>query len=569
MVYLILVNITLTLCYLLYRLFFKRFTFFQLNRFYLLGTVVLSLVVPVGLFIDISANGFMDEQLPTVDLSSLIAEEFVVGINRDNTTSLGEVLQLIYWGGVSIAIGWMLFRFFRVVSLLRDNHPDFSFAFFHRVVLGEKAEGNQAIVDHELIHVEQGHSYDLLLVELVKAFNWFNPVLRSYLKEVKFQHECIADELCSIDKVAYAELLVAQAMQVKSIHFLHEFSNTSILKNRIVMLFKDKSKRRYKLLYFSIAPVILLAVLSTLIFNTSKAKDLVQNIEDKVEDAKIDNVQKHLSLPFTESGEIVAAVRQQVKLVGTKTDAEPRDTTKLSSKIEVSPEPIGGFERFRSWIGENYVYPKDAIAAKVEGQIVTSFVVETDGSLSEFKIIRDLGHGTGKAAIDLLKKSVKWMPSIKNGEKVRVAFTLPISLKTPQNAAKIILKGSTPASSSKEQSTSSLAVDDNKTIFTAVEVNPEPVGGLNSFRMWLGSNYRYPQEAIDAELKGQMVVSFIVEADGELTDFKVVKDLGYGTADAAIEVLQKAANWRPGIQNGKKVRVAYTLPITFNFQQQS
>lgn len=104
-------------------------------------------------------------------------------------------------------------------------------------------------------------------------------------------------------------------------------------------------------------------------------------------------------------------------------------------------------------------------------------------------------------------------------------------------------------------------------IFTAVEVNPEPIGGLNAFRKWVGDNYTYPQGAIDAGVKGQVVVSFVVERDGSLTDIKVVKDLSYGTGQAAVNVLKKAKKWKPGIQNGRPVRVAYTLPITLNLQQ--
>ncbi|MGO3107836.1 MAG: energy transducer TonB [Sphingobacterium sp.] len=104
-------------------------------------------------------------------------------------------------------------------------------------------------------------------------------------------------------------------------------------------------------------------------------------------------------------------------------------------------------------------------------------------------------------------------------------------------------------------------------IFSAVEVQPMPMGGLNAFRKWVGENYTYPSGAIDAGVKGQVVVSFVVERDGSLTDIKVVKDLSYGTGQAAINVLKRAKKWKPGIQNGRPVRVAYTLPISLNLQQ--
>src|SRR5690606_4683387 len=103
-------------------------------------------------------------------------------------------------------------------------------------------------------------------------------------------------------------------------------------------------------------------------------------------------------------------------------------------------------------------------------------------------------------------------------------------------------------------------------IFTAVEANQERNSGLNVFCARAGRKSCYPQGAIDAGVKGQVVVSFVVERDGRLTDIKVIKDLSYGTGTAAVNVLKKAKPWKPGIQNGRPVRVAYTLPIPLNLQ---
>ena len=104
-------------------------------------------------------------------------------------------------------------------------------------------------------------------------------------------------------------------------------------------------------------------------------------------------------------------------------------------------------------------------------------------------------------------------------------------------------------------------------IFQSVEINPEPPGGMAQFMQWVGKNYQYPQAAMDAGVNGQVQVAFVVERDGSLTDIRVVKDLKFGTGDAAVKLLQKAPKWSPGIQNGRPVRVAYTLPIRLNLQQ--
>ncbi|HMR18024.1 MAG TPA: energy transducer TonB [Sphingobacterium sp.] len=104
-------------------------------------------------------------------------------------------------------------------------------------------------------------------------------------------------------------------------------------------------------------------------------------------------------------------------------------------------------------------------------------------------------------------------------------------------------------------------------IFTSVEINPSPKEGMDAFRKWIADNYQYPSGAIDAGVKGTVTVSFVVERNGELTDIKVLKDLSYGTGQAAIALLKRAKAWNPGIQNGRPVRVAYTLPIRLDLTQ--
>jgi len=97
--------------------------------------------------------------------------------------------------------------------------------------------------------------------------------------------------------------------------------------------------------------------------------------------------------------------------------------------------------------------------------------------------------------------------------------------------------------------------------FVSVQVMPEPMGGMAAFVNWVGKNYAYPDRALEQGIKGAVVVSFVVETDGTLTDITVLRDIGFGTGDEAIRVLKKAAKWKPGVQNGRHVRVKYTLPI--------
>lgn len=102
--------------------------------------------------------------------------------------------------------------------------------------------------------------------------------------------------------------------------------------------------------------------------------------------------------------------------------------------------------------------------------------------------------------------------------------------------------------------------EDNNIYNTAgIEVKPDFPGGIAKFYKYVERNYQIPEEE---GLKGKVFVSFVVEKDGSLTDIKVIRDIGYGTGKEAIRVLKASPKWTPGEQNGKKVRVLYSLPIS-------
>jgi protein TonB len=106
----------------------------------------------------------------------------------------------------------------------------------------------------------------------------------------------------------------------------------------------------------------------------------------------------------------------------------------------------------------------------------------------------------------------------------------------------------------------SVVEDDNQIYNTAgIEVKPDFPGGLEKFYKFVGKNFQVPDEE---GLKGKIFVTFVVEKDGSLTDIKVLRDIGYGTGKEAIRVLKSCPRWNPGEQNGKKVRVLYSLPIS-------
>ena len=114
-----------------------------------------------------------------------------------------------------------------------------------------------------------------------------------------------------------------------------------------------------------------------------------------------------------------------------------------------------------------------------------------------------------------------------------------------------------------EVKSESPSAEDNLIYNTAgIEVKPEFPGGLQEFYNFIGKNYKVPNVK---NLKGKVFVMFVVEKDGSLSDIKVLRDIGHGTGEEAVRVLKECPKWIPGEQNGKKVRVLYSLPISIQF----
>lgn len=103
--------------------------------------------------------------------------------------------------------------------------------------------------------------------------------------------------------------------------------------------------------------------------------------------------------------------------------------------------------------------------------------------------------------------------------------------------------------------------------FTAIEKLPTFPGGMEAWAKFLSKNLRYPERASSAGVSGRVYMSFIVEKDGKITDIQVSRAAGYGFDEEAKRVLKLAPQWKPGIQNGKPVRVRYTMPINFTIQE--
>ncbi|WP_114941111.1 M56 family metallopeptidase [Mucilaginibacter endophyticus] len=541
--YLLLVNIYLLLFYGFYVLLLRKETFFQLNRLYLVSAALLSFMIPV---IQASwvQNLFITQQVKYTLYSSPVAVYNFKPI-EESPVSIGEILFLVYVAGIvflSARLVWQLFKLKKVIS---QPEPQVSYSFFKTVKLNADGEVNEAIATHEDVHAQQWHSADVLLIELVMIINWFNPIVYFYRRAIKHIHEFIADRHAveaGTDKADYAMLLLSQTFNTPTHGLVNSFFNKSLLKERIIMLQKNKSHRISLAKYGLSAPLfILMMVLSSATINNSDAISVINTKADKV-----------FSTPASKVTEIT--IDEPIR--AEKHNVAAADTTPIYTSVEKVPEFSGGLQAFSKFLQSNLRYPANARAQKIQGRVIITFVVERDGALSNEKVVRGITDDLNNEALRVIKLSPNWKPGMQGNRTVRTQYSVPISFKLA--ADEDTIKTTTPAKFSIAS-----AQPGSDQVFTAVEQVPEFKGGINAFGKFLATNIRYPKDAREKNIQGRVVATFVVEKDGSLSDFKVLRGIGYGCDEEAIRVLKLSPEWKPGTQNGRAVRVQYSVPISF------
>ncbi|MFI5160891.1 MAG: energy transducer TonB [Sphingobacteriales bacterium] len=228
----------------------------------------------------------------------------------------------------------------------------------------------------------------------------------------------------------------------------------------------------------------------------------------------------------------------------------------IFTAVEQEPMPAGGMSSFFKYLGENTKYPDSAAKKRIEGKVFVTFVVEKDGSLTDAKILRGVSPDIDAEAIRVISTAPKWKPGIQNGIPVRVQYTVVVNFKLPPQSAI--------NDSKKMDSIMNLPIDQK--IFTAVEQEPTPVGGMGTFYEYLMTNIHYPEYEKRNNIQGKVFLTFVVEKDGTLNDIRVLRGVSRGIDVEAIRVLKNAPKWNPGMQSGRPVRVQYNVPLSFSLK---
>ena len=423
MLYLLQVNVGLILFYALYKLVCTRDTFFRSRRFILIVSLVLPFILP---FIDV--REWLESRDRMIMLThfdySAVLPEIVVGSEAVETGNrvfvLSEWIGYLYLAGVVVLLvrlAVQAFSLYRLIVRMPEkeingvrikclNDPSGPFSFFGSIFMNPaavKEDEISEILTHEMAHVKQHHSVDVLLAEMVSICCWMNPFAWLLKREVRLNLEFLADRKvmeAGFATKSYQYHLLGLAYNHK--YGLSNNFNFSHLKQRIIMMNKKKTNGAGHIKYalFAIPAFALL---------------LAGNISCSSEATKTDDVKENAATEKADEAEVIVQ--------------QPATKGEVFMVVEQMPEFPEGMKELMTYLKDNIKYPKAAQDKKVEGRVIVQFVIEKDGTPTEFNVLRSVDPDLDKEALRVLGNMPKWKPGMQKGQAVRVKYTVPVSFK--------------------------------------------------------------------------------------------------------------------------------------------
>jgi TonB family protein len=414
-IYFVKVNVALALLYGCYKLFSSNDTFFNFRRAFLAGIYLLALTYP---FISIEAlftNKNLNEIVHTYAVAILpeisVTPEETAAFDWKNT--ILTFLLVVYFSGIVIlTIKWIIAVTMLVAKIIKlpgttidglricllpepsAPHSFFGWIFIYPASY-DKNELSEILI-HEETHVRQYHSFDIMFGELIRIICWINPFAWLLKQEICIDHEFIADRRVirsGYDKKSYQySLLGNRQSQIAREASIYNHFNVLQLKKRIIMLNKKESESVKRIKYIMYVPVII-----ALLF--------VSNIDSM---ARVAGMLQPLS-----------PVEQPVVIK----DSEPE---KVYEVVEQQPEYVGGVKALMNYLNENIKYPEAAKENGIKGRVTLKFIVRSDGSVTDAKILRGVDPVLDDEALRVVNAMPKWTPGKQNGENVSVYYTLPV-----------------------------------------------------------------------------------------------------------------------------------------------
>lgn len=541
LVYILKSSLCLALFYLFYRLLLSKETFHRFNRIALLGVMLISCLLPlVRITVDRATVVNTSVMLMEEDML-MYPWEMQVMVQEEAAFPWREWLVAVYFLGIFFFLLRNLWSLGRMLYLIRHSRcrqmengiclvihqagfAPFSWMKYIVISQTDLDENGTDILTHEEAHIRNGHSWDLLLVELCVWLQWFNPAAWLLKQELQNVHEYEADEAVlrqGIDAKRYQMLLIKKAVGARLYSIANSFNHSS-LKKRITMMIRKKSNPWARAKYLYVLPLAAVTVAAFARPEISEPLDEISSV--KVNDLSAitgKNSPENLSVAATSAADVTLKMKvtdqsgspivgASVLIVnstsGTLTDSEGNFTLKVGDDQRISV----------SYIGMKSV--ELSVKECLEKQI------------KEVRLTSDADSGPQLTVVSQSSESA--------------------SQKAPQHNT-----------TSEPQNT--------EEVFMVVENMPEFPGGLNACLKFLADHVAYPKEAAEKKIQGRVIVQFVVMKDGSIANARVIRSVDPLLDAEALRVIGLMPKWKPGTQRGQAVNVKFTMPITFRLDKDS
>ena len=534
-VYILKTSVCLAVFYLFYRLLLSKETFHRFNRLALLGVLLLSCLVPL---IEVTTQESSEMNQPFIALEDMLLMAEPAPVMEEVSTPFPwrALLLLIYLLGILFFLGRHLWSLGRMLRLLRTSRKEsledgitlfvhdakevapFSWMKSIAVSKYDLEESGDAVLTHERAHIRNRHSWDLLLAEGCIFFQWFNPAAWLLKQELQTVHEYEADEWVienGIDAKTYQLLIIKKAVGARLYSIANSFNHSS-LKKRITMMIKKKSNPWARLKYAYVLPLAAVAV-------AAFARPEVSNELAEISNAKVNDLTSIVKAEEVKSVE--NSSDEKFKLSGTVVEAERKNVPVMGASILIKGTTMGTLTDMDG---------KFTLPVKKGDVIQVSFV----GYQTQSVVVKD------ESPLTILMR-----------DDVQPMEEMVVVAQTPKEEVKYT-----------KVEVEETEEPQEKVIFQVVEEMPEFPGGMSEAMKFLAKNIKYPVAAQQAKIEGRVIVQFVVERDGSISDVHTLRGVNPDLDAEAIRVVSLMPKWKPGKQRGKAVAVKYTMPIMFRLQ---
>jgi TonB family protein len=462
--YIIESGVSLALLSLIYVLFLRKETFFRINRLFLLGSVLFSVILPVIKLRIFAPQSVILSEITVTPYRNLLESITVYSHGLSGTVEQAvlsaNLLIYFYIAGVAFFFGRFLFRILQLLLIIRRNGVQSAngfklvileketspYSFMNYIFVSQslmQSRGYDKMIEHEVEHVKQGHSLDVIILELLTVFQWFNPFMWMLNRAIRETHEFLADQAVLSKGVSRGEykLLLLNQFVGGQLVIANNF-NYSLIKNRIKMMSKIKSS---KIAITKIAFGLLVATALIVAFACEQKESVIskKNQIDRVvkvtlsgellkfdgDSADIENLISIISKNGNSVSYKDSSGQKVLMKIQTPTPQMKIEGEEVFYIVEEMPEYPGGEMALRQYMATAVKYPDDAVKKGIQGKVYVTFVVSKDGTVADAKIARGVDPSLDTEALRVVNNLPKWKPGKQKGQAVNVSYTVPINFK--------------------------------------------------------------------------------------------------------------------------------------------